>query len=257
MKISIVSGGFDPLHSGHLAYLEAASKLGNELWVCLNSDEWLTAKKGKAFLPLNERKAVLKALRYVDKVITFDDSDGSCVKGIELVRLQNPQAKLIFCNGGDRNSTNIPEIMISDIEFVFGVGGENKKNSSSSILKSWHNNTEQRSWGKFSTLLTKYNCKVKELVVAPNQGMSFQRHHHRSEVWFILEGACKVYFQLNEQTDVQLISLNSGDLFEVPLQALHQIINDSGNDCVIIEIQYGMRVDEYDIERLFYYPETP
>ena len=257
MKISIVSGGFDPLHSGHLAYLEAASKLGDELWVCLNSDEWLAAKKGKAFMCFKERKLVLEALKYVDKVITFDDSDGSSIKGIELVRLQNPQAELIFCNGGDRNATNIPESKIPKINFAFGVGGDNKKNSSSSILKSWHTNTEQRSWGKFSTLLANHNCKVKELVVAPNQGMSFQRHRHRSEVWFILEGACKVYFQLNDQTDVQLISLNSGDLFEVPLLAMHQIINDSDHDCVIIEIQHGARVDEYDIERYFHYPETP
>jgi cytidyltransferase-like protein len=112
VKISIVSGGFDPLHSGHLAYIEAAAKLGNELWVCLNSDEWLTAKKGKAFMCFDERKSVLEALRYVDKVVAFDDSDGSCSKGLELIALQQPKAKLIFCNGGDRNRANIPESMI-------------------------------------------------------------------------------------------------------------------------------------------------
>ncbi len=257
MKISIVSGGFDPLHSGHLAYIEAAAKLGNELWVCLNSDEWLTAKKGKAFMCFEERKSVLEALRYVDKVIAFDDSDGSCSKGLELIALQQPKAKLIFCNGGDRNRTNIPESMIPGIEFAFGVGGENKKNSSSSILTSWNNNTEQRIWGAFSTLLTKHNCKVKELVVAPKQGMSFQRHHHRSEIWFIIEGACKVNFQSNKDKQAHLIQLSSGDLFEVPILAKHQIFNDGDKDCVIIEIQYGERVDELDIERFFYYPETP
>ena len=257
MRISIVSGGFDPLHSGHLAYLEAAAKLGNELWVCLNSDEWLTAKKGKTFMCFQERKEVLKALRYVDRVIAFDDSDGSCSKGLELIALQNPQAKLVFCNGGDRNSANIPEIAVPGIEFAFGVGGEDKKNSSSSLLSSWLKNSEKRSWGMFHTLQTKSNSKVKELVIAPNQGMSFQRHLHRSEVWFILEGACKVYFQLNEDKEIQLISLSSGDLFEVPVLAKHQIINDSNDNCIIIEIQYGERVDELDIERFFYYPETP
>ena len=257
MKISIVSGGFDPLHSGHLAYLEAAAKLGDELWVCLNSDEWLTAKKGKPFMCFQERQSVLRALRYVDKVIAFDDSDGSCSKGLELIALQQPQARLIFCNGGDRNATNIPESRIPGIEFAFGVGGENKKNSSSSILSSWHTNTEQRSWGKFSTLLTKNNCKVKELVIAPNQGMSFQRHLHRSEVWFVLEGTCNVYLQSNKDEQVQLINLNSGDVLEVPILFKHQIVNDSKKDCVIIEIQYGERVDELDIERFFYYPHTP
>ena len=257
MKISIVSGGFDPLHSGHIAYIEAAANLGDELWVCLNSNEWLTAKKGKPFLPFEERKAVLEALKYVNKVIGFDDGDGSCIKGLEQIALMNPQAELIFCNGGDRNITNIPESAVDGINFAFGVGGENKKNSSSSILSSWHTNLEQRTWGKFSTLLTKSNIKVKELVVAPQQGMSFQRHLYRSEVWFVFQGTCKVYFQLKENKEAQMIILGPGDLFEVPLLAKHQIINESDNDCLIIEIQYGDRVNERDIERFFYYPETP
>ena len=257
MKISIVSGGFDPLHSGHIAYLEAAANLGDELWVCLNSDQWLTAKKGKAFLPFEERKVLLEALRCVDKVIDFDDSDGSCSKGLEIIALQNPQAKLIFCNGGDRNHTNIPESANTSIELAFETGGSNKKNSSSSILASWKNDTEQRCWGKFRTLLTNSNIKVKELVVGPKQGMSFQRHLHRSEVWFVFQGRCKVYFQKKEDTEIQLIALGPGDLLEVPLLAKHQIINDGDDDCLIIEIQYGKSISENDIERFFYYPETP
>ena len=257
MRISIVSGGFDPLHSGHIAYLEAAANLGDELWVCLNSNEWLTAKKGKPFLPFDERKAVLEALRCVDRVIGFDDSDGSCSKGLEQIALMNPKAQLIFCNGGDRNITNIPESANASINFAFGVGGEDKKNSSSSILSSWHTNLEERSWGKFSTLLTKPNIKVKELTVKPKQGMSFQRHLHRSEVWFVFQGACKVYFQSREDKEAKMILLCSGDLFEVPLLAKHQIINDGDDDCSIIEIQYGDSVNERDIERFFYYPETP
>ena len=257
MKISIVSGGFDPLHSGHLAYIEEAAKLGDELWVCLNSDSWLVAKKGKAFMSFKERKAVLQALKFVDKVISFDDSDGSCSKGLELIAFQNPAAKLVFCNGGDRNSSNILESQVAGVEFVFGVGGEDKKNSSSSILTSWEANTEERNWGKFHTLLTKSNIKVKELVVEPMKGMSFQRHFHRSEIWFVAEGTCKVYFQPDNEKDIQLITLFPGDLFEIPCLAKHQIINDSGISCTIIEIQYGERVDEYDIERFFLFPETP
>lgn len=257
MKISIVSGGFDPLHSGHISYLEAAAKLGNELWVCLNSDKWLAAKKGKAFMSFKERKTVLEALKFVDKVVALDDSDGSCIKGLEAIKLENPQANIIFCNGGDRNHTNIPEMSVSGIEFAFGVGGENKKNSSSSILNAWHINMEQRSWGRFHTLLTKSNIKVKELVISPNQGISFQRHLHRSEFWFVYEGACKVYIQTNQDKKARLIDLNPGDIFEVPILAKHQIINDSDKHCVIIEIQYGERVDELDIERFFYYPDTP
>ena len=257
MKISIASGGFDPLHSGHIAYIEAAANLGDELWVCLNSNEWLTAKKGKPFINFEERKAVLEALRCVDKVIGFDDSDGSCIKGIEKIALMKPNAQLTFCNGGDRNSTNIPELAVAGINFAFGVGGENKKNSSSSILASWHTNIEKRIWGEFSTLLTKSNIKVKELIVEPKKGMSFQRHLHRSEVWFVYQGTCKVYFQSVENKEVKMTILGPGDLFQIPLLTKHQIINESDNNCLIIEIQYGDNINEFDIERFLYYPETP
>ena len=82
MKISVVSGGFDPLHSGHLAYIKAARNFGDKLIVLLNSDHWLTSKKGKFFLPFSERKVILKALKDVDQVIAFDDSDGSCINGL-------------------------------------------------------------------------------------------------------------------------------------------------------------------------------
>ena len=67
----------------------------------------------------------------------------------------------------------------------------------------------------------------------------------------------KIYFQAQEDQEVKVITLCSGDIFEVPLLAKHQIVNESFKDCTIIEIQYGKRVDEYDIERFFYFPETP
>ena len=76
-RIVLVTGGFDPLHSGHIAYFKEAKKLGSKLVVGLNSDNWLTQKKGKPFLTIDERKTILEALSIVDSVITFDDSDGS------------------------------------------------------------------------------------------------------------------------------------------------------------------------------------
>jgi cytidyltransferase-like protein len=257
MKISVVSGGFDPLHSGHIAYIREAEKLGDELWVCLNSDAWLTAKKGKPFMNFQERKAILEALQYVHNVIEFDDSDGSCIQGLQKIVEQNPHAKIIFCNGGDRNFANIPESSVPGVELLFGVGGEDKQNSSSTILSSWINFSEQRTWGEFTTLLTKVDIKVKELVVKPKQGMSFQRHMHRSEVWYISEGACKVYYQPKNSNTTEVIMLSAGDIFEVPLLAKHQIVNETDKNCTIIEIQRGKRVDEFDIERFFHYPRTP
>ena len=76
MKVVLVTGGFDPLHSGHIEYFKAASKLGDKLIVGLNSDQWLSNKKGKPFMPLEERRAVVENLKMVDEVMTWDDSSG-------------------------------------------------------------------------------------------------------------------------------------------------------------------------------------
>ena len=76
-KVVLVTGGFDPLHSGHIAYFKAAKELGNRLVVGLNSDEWLTRKKGRPFMPLQERFALVSALGIVDEVIVYNDDDGS------------------------------------------------------------------------------------------------------------------------------------------------------------------------------------
>jgi D-beta-D-heptose 7-phosphate kinase/D-beta-D-heptose 1-phosphate adenosyltransferase len=139
-RLVLVTGGFDPLHKGHIAYLEAAYRLGDGLVVGLNSDAWLERKKGKHFLDYEDRKAVIESLWMVDEVIAFDDSDGTAKAAIQYC-LNNVTARIIFANGGDRNATNIPEMdLISDrLEFAFGVGGDEKLNSSSLILARWAN----------------------------------------------------------------------------------------------------------------------
>jgi cytidyltransferase-like protein len=138
-KIVLITGGFDPIHSGHVAYIKAAKRLGDILVVGVNSDAWLIRKKGKAFLPFDERATIVDAMSCVDYVIDFDDTDGSAKDAIIRTRRHFPQAQIIFANGGDRTKTNIPEMDVEDkdIVFVFGVGGEDKKNSSSWILKKW------------------------------------------------------------------------------------------------------------------------
>lgn len=137
--VVIVSGGFDPIHSGHIQYINEAKKLGDILYVAPNTDEWLTKKKGKPFLNWTERAIILSNLKSVDFIIEFDDSDGSAKDAILHVRERNPLAKIIFANGGDRTKNNIPEMDLKDdnLEFIFGVGGETKANSSSWILKNW------------------------------------------------------------------------------------------------------------------------
>jgi len=140
-KVVLITGGFDPIHSGHIGYLRAARQLGDRLVVGLNSDAWLVRKKGKFFLPFHERDTIVNAMKGVDGVISFNDDDGSAKDAILKVRRMYPDWHIVFANGGDRTKDNIPEMSIDDknISFIFGVGGEDKKNSSSWILHNWDN----------------------------------------------------------------------------------------------------------------------
>ena len=137
--VTLVTGGFDPLHSGHIAYFKAAKEFGNILCVGVNSDDWLTRKKGKPFMNIDERLSIIKELKCVDLAIEFRDKDDSACDAIEMAL--EVYDNVVFCNGGDRGSMNTPEYnRYKDdkrVEFKFGVGGEDKKNSSSWILERW------------------------------------------------------------------------------------------------------------------------
>lgn len=254
MKVSIVSGGFDPIHSGHIAYFESAKSFGDILIVALNSDEWLIRKKGKPFMPFNERKKIIEKLNMVDKVIDFeDDIAGSATNAILKVKNLYPDDEIIFCNGGDRNKNNITEMQIDNVNFIFGVGGDDKINSSSNILKEWNAAYEKRVWGSFSTLYQDKNIKFKELNIKPNKGMSLQRHFKRDEIWFVSEGKCNVNFSSENPENVKEIKLETFDTFHVKRNDWHQIFNPFREVCKIFEIQYGEQTDEADIERHSYF----
>lgn len=255
-KISVVSGGFDPIHSGHIAYFKAAKDFGDILVVLLNSDEWLSNKKGKFFLPFSERKLILENLEIVDEVIGFQDDDkNSCINGLKDLKKKYPSDEIYFCNGGDRTKQNIPEMSVKNINFLFEVGGKDKKNSSSTILKDWDFLKEERIWGKFYNLYHDKNIKVKELILEPKKGMSFQKHHHRNEIWFISEGACLVNYSKTSEANKKEYRLKKEDIFIVKKNEWHQLVNPYDEICKIIEIQYGEKVDEEDIERLYYFEE--
>jgi len=254
MKIVVVSGGFDPLHSGHISYFKAAKKLGDKLIVCLNSDEWLKRKKGKEFLPFSERKLILEEFSVVDQVLSFDDDDlGSCINGLESVKSLYPNDEIIFCNGGDRNSGNCPEQSVKGITCKFSVGGNDKLNSSSWILRNWQFEFEDRIWGRFYNLFNDHQVKLKELIVKPKKGMSFQRHFHRSEIWLVSKGKCLVNFSKDDPKKITEIKLSKHDFLHVPITSWHQITNPYEEDCHILEIQYGNKTEEEDIERLYHY----
>ena len=138
MKIVVVSGGFDPIHSGHIEYFKSAKEHGDKLIVALNSDKWLERKKGKFFMPFSERYSIVSSIYYIDEVIDFDDDHlGSCINALEKIKKLYPDDEIYFANGGDRNNQNIPEMSVKGINFLFSVGGDNKKNSSSWILNKW------------------------------------------------------------------------------------------------------------------------
>ena len=254
MKIVVVSGGFDPIHSGHIAYFKAAKDLGDYLIVALNSDKWLKNKKGKFFLPFNERKIIIENMTLVDEVINFEDDEfGSASKALEKVKTLHPKTHIIFFFFLDRNSSNTAEMKIGDVEFAFGVGGNSKMNSSSWILQNYFNYNESRVWGKFSHLFNYPGIRVKDLIIEPKKGISFQKHFNRSEIWFVYEGTCNVHYSKNESDKYQKINLKENDTFKVKKNEWHQIINPFNIPCRIIEIQYGSQVSEDDIERLYFY----
>ena len=138
-KIVIVSGGFDPLHSGHLTYFKHAKKLGDKLVVGINSDQWLLDKKGKNFLPFEERLALVEAIKDVDEAIAFNDEDSSAVNLIKIVSCKYNNDMIIFANGGDRKGDNVPEVALCeelDIQMLWNVGGDKIQSSSWLVEKS-------------------------------------------------------------------------------------------------------------------------
>ena len=252
-RIVLITGGFDPLHSGHIAYINAAKELGDYLIVGVNSDEWLRRKKGQEFMPWEERATIIAALHKVDRVINFDDSDGSAKDAIRKVRAIDPSAQIIFANGGDRTKENIPEMNLLEemlhLDFVFSVGGEDKKNSSSWILQEWKAPKTERQWGYYRVLHEVAGMKVKELTVNPGCSLSMQRHLHRAEYWIVSEGKCVVNSTMPNGYALPSKNLSIHNEFKIPVHEWHQLTNPYTTPCRIVEIQYGEQCIEEDIER--------
>ena len=251
MKVVLVTGGFDPLHSGHIAYFEAARALGDMLIVGLNSDEWLQRKKGRSFMDIYEREKIVSFLRVVDKVVCYPDADGSSKNTITGVRAMYPDATIIFANGGDRTSINIPEMDVSDnnIEFVFGVGGGDKKNSSSWILEEWKAPKTNRPWGYYRVLHEVAGTKVKELTIEPGQRLSMQRHKDRSEYWHVTSGRAVVAAMMPNGYCLPARTLETHDNYKIDKMDWHQLTNPFDMPCKLVEIQFGNACIEEDIER--------
>lgn len=137
-RISIVSGGFDPLHVGHIALFEAAAEHGDKLVVLVNSDEWLSKKKGYSVMSQEDRMKIIESLGMVDEVFMASDEDGTVVESLKLLKEDAEQLEysLCFVNGGDRLPENSPETQFcldNGIEVLFGAGGKKIRSSSEMV----------------------------------------------------------------------------------------------------------------------------
>ena len=136
----ILSGGFDPIHKGHIRMFKEAS-LNGMVVAGLNSDEWLIRKKGKFFMPFVERKEILESIRYIDLVKSFNDSDDTACSLINKINNEySDNYNIFFGNGGDRTNQTTPEIKFcndNNIDLIWGLGG-GKIQSSSDLLKNWY-----------------------------------------------------------------------------------------------------------------------
>jgi cytidyltransferase-like protein len=247
--IVLVTGGFDPIHSGHISYINAAKNLGDILVVGVNSDDWLRRKKGQEFMPSSERIDIIQNLKSVNHCILFDDTQNHAIEAIRNVKLMYPGDHIIFANGGDRTENNIPEMSEPDVEFVFGVGGEDKKNSSSWILQEWKAPKTERQWGYYRVLHEVPGMKVKELTVDPGKSLSMQKHKLRSEYWIVSEGQAVINRATPLDFELPTAILNKHDQLHVAKQEWHQLTNPYNHPLKIVEIQYGEQCVEEDIER--------
>ena len=256
-RVVLVTGGFDPLHSGHLAYFRAAKSLGDTLVVGINSDSWLKRKKRRSFYTWDERFQLIKNLNMVDYIVEFNDDENNSINAIKQATRIFPGAKIIFANGGDRTAENIPEMVLLDdelykdnLEFIFSVGGENKMNSSSWILEEWKAPKTTRAWGYYRVLHEQgKEIKVKELTVGAKTCLSMQRHKDRAEHWFVAEGTATVY-TIDVSTDVDLLGVyQKFDSLHINKEQWHKLCNETDQPLRVIEIQYGENCIEEDIER--------
>jgi cytidyltransferase-like protein len=255
--IVIVSGGFDPIHKGHTELFKAASEWG-EVHVLLNSDEWLSRKKGAPFLTFDERKEILSYISIIHEIHEVDDRDNTVSKGLLALREKYPNRKMFFANGGDRTIGSTPEMWFCedlDIKMFWGAGG-GKVQSSSALLNKYANSLAtaekegvliKRSWGHYEILSSGEGWLTKLLTINPGKNISLQKHKYRSEEWLILEGYG--YYADSEQHHYASLAY-PGLKIEILPDTWHWVKNkESTMPLRILETWFGEELKESDIER--------
>lgn len=249
-KLVAVSGGFDPLHIGHVRLFKAARKLGDKLVVIVNNDNWLRAKKGFVFMPQKERVELLEAFPFVDWVVLTshkkDDLDRSVCKALQKIRPH------VFANGGDRFRKNTSERQLCKrlgIRMVFNVGKGGKVQSSSWMIDAARKPASRtvRPWGRYYGWDSGKRWNLKTVYVHPGKRLSLQYHHGRSEHWMLVEGDATATIQSSTGLIEETYPLRLGESFRVGRGAVHRLQSKKGG--VVVEVALG-KFDEDDIVRL-------
>ncbi len=244
-----VSGGFDPMHIGHVRMFRAAKKFGDKLVVIVNNDNWLRLKKGFVFMPEQERKELIEAFDFVDKVVLTDHTKKDTDMSVS--RMLRKLKPAVFANGGDRTLTTTPEDALCielGIERKYGVGKGGKVQSSSWMVKDAIKGALRsvRPWGEFTALDEGTSWYLKTIRILPGKRLSLQYHHHRSEFWMLVEGDATATLR-DESGKDRTFKLKQFSVMEIPKRATHRLQSVKG--CVIVEIAKG-NFDENDIVRL-------
>jgi D-beta-D-heptose 7-phosphate kinase/D-beta-D-heptose 1-phosphate adenosyltransferase len=245
-----VSGGFDPLHIGHVRMFREARKLGDKLVVIVNNDNWLKLKKGFAFMPEKERKEIIENFPFVDKVVLTDhrkdDDDMSVNRTLARVRPD------IFANGGDRkNIRDIPEAVVCKkygIKMLFNLGEGGKVQSSSWMIQGASRPIKRthRPWGEYYGWDQGKDWNLKTIYIKPGKRLSLQYHHHRRECWLLVSGDAQATLH-DKSGRAQLVSLKKGVTYCVEKKQVHRLESKKGG--IVVEVAYGA-FDENDIVRL-------
>ena len=250
MRWVAVSGGFDPLHIGHVRLFQAARKLGDKLVVILNNDNWLQTKKGFVFMPEKERKELIEAYPFVDKVIltthTMNDRDRSVVKALKKLK------PAVFANGGDRKPSGdpIPEVAVCKklgTKVIYNVGRGGKVQSSSWMIGAARRPASKsvRPWGEYFGWDKGKGWNLKTIYIKPGMRLSLQYHHHREEWWLLVSGDASATVQ--DEKGERSVPLKKGEVFRVHKKQVHRLASKNGG--VVVEVAYG-DFDEDDIVRL-------
>ncbi len=250
----VISGGFDPIHKGHIKLIEHAAKISNVL-VIVNNDHFLENKKGFIFMKEKERIKVLSSIKGVEETFLSIDKDHTVAKSLESLVKGGYNIKY-FANGGDRKTEDdIPEKIICNkhnIELIFGIGGE-KSQSSSSLAHSLYdqlqynenniNNIVKKPWGFYKTFISEGEYLLKKIFINPGEELSEQSHNHRDEHWIVVSGEVEI-----QTGDQSYIKKTNQHIF-IDKKLKHKITNNSDLPAIIIEVQTGVVLSESDIIR--------